>query len=247
MSLLLKVLGGALAGIGKGMVAQAQLDWDQQKADLLYQRQVALENLSNEHAKERIAATGQENRITAKTEAGYRGALAAQDDAREIQKIKFTKDLDLRNDTKLEAFRSKNRLTEDQAHQAKAAQIEAEQAGYKISRFEVASDGRMVAFNEKGDAIKVSQPGQFVPQGQAGGSESLDSLRTGGGTTKPQGQARTAPAGDKASALAALGNTYHQAKKNPDAFRAKYPSMFAPDGSLLPLETLKQRVNEYGG
>lgn len=45
MSLLLKVIGGAMAGIGKGMVAQAELDAQAARDAVLHQREVALRNL----------------------------------------------------------------------------------------------------------------------------------------------------------------------------------------------------------
>lgn len=198
MSLLLKVLGGALAGIGEGMVQQAKLDWEEQKADLLYQRQVALANLEHSQAKERIALGGEETRkntshtakeqrVTNVQEGQIRGALAVADDQRDYAKQVALKGLDYKNDVKLKKLAAQLDLT-------------LEDFRAKVNSGEVTS----IQEDANGNYFAVMRSGQTRDLGKTAPVESdVDPIAARAG--RPQGQQRT------------------QAADEPDAvFRTRY-------------------------
>lgn len=219
MSLLLKVLGGALAGIGKGMVAQAELDAQAARDAVLYQREVALRNLQidaqnkladkqHENRKEEIGLTGEENRKTQSAGALVDDWKAARQTDRQTKAQVQLKQVDFKNDVK------------------------AKQLAAKLGLIQADFEAKL-------------QAGEIV-QDAEGGYHLVDRRSA---ATKPVGvKGPTKDEGDSLASLrgspAATGGATAAPSRPDDSFRTRYanatpataPGLFGPDGKKIPLE-----------
>lgn len=230
MSLLLKVLGGALAGIGKGMVAQAELDAQAARDAVLYQREVALRNLQidaqnkladkqHENRKEEIGLTGEENRKTQSAGALVDDWKAARQTDRQTKAQVQLKQVDFKNDVKAKQLAAKLGLIQ--------ADFEA-----KLQAGEIVQDA------EGGYHLVDRRSAATKPVGVKGPTKDAEDdwtqfrrESTGGGTSK-SGGAATQPR----NAIEAYEN----------ATPETHPRLFRPDGTKIPRNEFMRLWNSGG-
>lgn len=220
MSLLLKVLGGAMAGLGKGMVEQAKLDWETAQKEIMFRREVALKNLGFQQSKvlkdieqgdalERIDRTGEQQRKTQSE-----GTL--QEDWKADRQVKRTtaankelKAVDFQYDVKAKKLAAKLGLIQDDFN----AKLQA---------------GEIVQDADGGYHLVDKRSAKAKPVGVTGPVKSADDglvLPTRSGSTKPQGEQRTQAARPDAAFTTRYAN----------ATPEKAPGLFR-NGQKVPLE-----------
>lgn len=262
------IIGGALSGIGEGLEKQSILNEESRQkteaAELAARRDQALEALrhTNRTAEIQLQGTVDDTKDANHQARGfsYETKTTSQKQGFEQQNIRLKGSID----ANLERLKSSNTITEQAADDARQLQHDLQVAGVTADHWEVTTDGRIVAFNKKGEVLKYSaNADSFVPKSsgsddELGGDGTIAGERgTRSGAApaakpaaqnKPTGQQSPDQGNAKAAALAALGNAYAKASQNPEQYRKQYPGMFDAQGNLLPRATLIQRVNQrYGG
>lgn len=248
------VLGGLLSGVGQGLVSQEETNrqnallalkrqYDVEDRDARIQGAIDLAKTNNEGRKEIVQATGEENRKTENVKL-----------AGDLTKIDFKGKIDFKNDTALEALKHKYNISEATVKAGLDLQKDLAVAGATVDHWETTTDGRLVAFNKKGDRLGQTEvPGTF--QTKKSGSDddeegSISGEQSSRGAPAPAAaKPAAAPAKNnaKADALARLGNIYAAASQDPEKYRSQYPGMFDANGKLLPKEQLIARVNQRYG
>jgi hypothetical protein len=274
----MSLLGRVLQGIGAGLIEQGKEDYETQKTELLYQRELALKQLEFQHDDTRaaqdyqdklseISATGAENRRTDL----FQGIIAERrDEAKDTRNLNHDitmASVNFKNDKTMEAFKQKNRLSEDQWQSFLKAKADAVANGQTVDRAVFSTNGQMQLIMKDGNIVTKGPPGAYNPSGSnadeglgdylnSGGAASGGAV-SGGGISPHSTQQAAAPqqttagvrAGPgKAAALAQVGNAYAFAASNPEQGKQRYPQMFDPSGNLLPKEQIIARVNsQFGG
>lgn len=192
------IVGGALQGVGSGIVAQGQQRAAEDAATAKQRRDIALENLRSQNDQvndARKAEMTHANRI-AETEAEYK--LRDLNDARSTgRKTSSQITIDTaktKNDIVLAKVQTKLKLSADQAIKAQELFNSVTLAGQKVGETRVGADGAMVIYSETGKELTRSTPGQFIPQGSKSEDDSggtIGAARAARGT--PVGQAAPQP------------------------------------------------------
>lgn len=230
MSLLLKVIGGAMAGIGKGMVAQAELDAQAARDAVLYQREVALRNLQidaqnkladKQHGQrlEEIDRTGTQQRLTQRSGAIYDDWKAGRQTDRNTEAQKELKSIDFKNDIKARQLASRLNIIESDFNS-------------KVQAGEIVQDA------EGGYHLVDKRSAAVKPVGVKGPTKDAEDdwtqfrrESTGGGTSK-SGGAATQPR----NAIEAYEN----------ATPETHPRLFRPDGTKIPRNEFMRLWNSEG-
>lgn len=199
-----RALGGLIGGIGKGMeqqtLAQMQLDRD----EVMYRRQVALQNLGHQQGLEdksvdqtnRLAfdSSSTTNKIRATTaELGVRGQLAAADDERTAAR---ERDKDLREFQiwlKKQPIELQNSLTledfKNDREDARAREAQGAEAGRQVAATGVDANGNIVVLKGN-DAIVRTRGIKPVPHADSFFLSGGATVTAGGGGAGPVPAAR---------------------------------------------------------
>jgi hypothetical protein len=179
MSLLEKVL----AGVGDWMIKEGQFQMEKAKADLLFSRELALKQLDYAHDDAKSARDHSErlDEITLQGVIADRKDRAS--DERDLNKAITLKGIDFSNEKQLEAFKHKNRLSEDQFTQALQAGREARARHEELGQIVYTNKGMTVYKKDGtaftfGDVTKAASPDD--------GGDSLSDYRPGGGAAAAQ-------------------------------------------------------------
>jgi hypothetical protein len=193
------ILGGLLAGVGKGM-----------SDDILAQRQTALENLRAGHDASNISL-----------KAGYDDERQDKHDQNDYKKSVALKTLDGTQAVNVEGVRGQNKIAEvktqgqidaglqarhdenerqkaiilanlDQQNTIEAMRVKRQIEGTEVMTTYTNSKGNLVIVGKGGRVITTNIRGE-APKGDQGGG-SLDGLRTGGAAPNPAPAAAPAPA-----------------------------------------------------
>ena len=181
------VLGGALQGIGAGIVAQGKQSAEtaQQEAqgrarlaeqDAMMRREIALENLRNQNT---IARDENKSKLTInEVEAGaraddWKGArqtARTTDSTITVDRAKTQNDITVKqieaaNARTLAKLNSSLNINEKQAEIAAETVAAASRAGFEVGDTQIRNDGALVLLAKTGKIISVSKPGLFTPEG----------------------------------------------------------------------------------
>lgn len=253
------VLGGLLQGAGQAITNNANAAREQALLNLRRQYQIEDRNYAAdqemaktkaeiEGRKELVQETGEQNRKTEAVKSAGDAFLA-----------RLKGSIDLNNDKTIEALKHQYNISEAEVKAGLDLKNQLAEAGQTVDHWDITSDGRMVAFNKKGEVLKYSaNPGSFNPahkpedDGDDGGGTIGGARAARSGTAPaPKKQASPGTANVKAQALAQLGNLVAEIAANPGKkaeYQRRYPAMFDAQGNLLPKDELIARVNQrYGG
>lgn len=261
-----QVIGGALSGLGEGLEKQTISNQEDARQQRL-QEATAAREMALAHLNSTLTDTRDANHQA--REFSYGAQTAKQKQGFEQQNIRLRGTIDLTNDKVIENLKHDHNISEDTIKSALDLKKELAVAGQTVDHWAVTTDGKMVAFDKKGDVLRYSaNPGSFVPSGESKNDsegdvgtidgEAAGRKGIGGSSSSSKPAASTKPTGQspdqtriKADALANLGNVYAQIAANPAAatqYKRQYPGMFDANGNLLPKDVLIERVNQrYGG
>lgn len=240
------ILGGLLAGAGKGLalqheerrqlaLANLKRSWDTEDAAAAARSAEALQRQKHEGQKELLTLGGEIDKEKIETQ----GEVTVKVEAKKSQ---FDIDRDKAkavNEATIEKLKSQLRMKEDAASVRLLSQLESSET----ASVETAEDGTMIIV-KKGGGYEVTPHKLHVKSDSEGGGFSLsgERERRQGGDKAPE-KPKEDNSARRQQALAALANTYHQAKNNPEEFKRRYPGWFNRDGTLKPMEELKATIN----
>ncbi len=164
------IAGGMLQGVGQGLTQAGQITasqrWEQWK---IKQAAVtkeaedarAFKNADALNENSQIRQAERERLNDERTVAGQTQVKTLENQGRiTLEQVEQS------NRVALEGVKHGNNLTEIQAKTAAELNAELSKAGVIVDHYDVTTDGQLVAFNKKGDAIKHSQPGLYNPTRQ---------------------------------------------------------------------------------
>jgi hypothetical protein len=188
----MSLLRNVLAGIGSYLVKEGELNEQAARDDLLFRRQVALEQVKEQYLErasardhterlDEISATAAENRRTAL----YEGVVADRRDsskaARDLQHDITLKKIDFSNSTSLEKLKSKLNMNEAQFTDFLKQKSDAEAAGQKVNRVVFSKNGQLQLVMDNGDIHSKGPSGAYNPSGaDTTGADLGDYLNSGG-------------------------------------------------------------------
>lgn len=169
------IIGGALQGIGSGIVAQGQANAAREaeaaKETAAMRREIALENLRNENAMKRDAAQSGLKKDEATQGADLQDRNAARATQRNTASQITIDKAKTQNDMALAKLRSTLSINEQQAKSASDLANQLAAAGQEVGEFKVAADGTVTAFSKTGKVLgQMGAKGQFVPDHTNGSS-----------------------------------------------------------------------------
>lgn len=212
----LYALGGLLQGAGQAITNDAEQrrqdalealkrEYDVEDRDAKLTAAKDINTANNQTKLDAIKATGAENRSTE----AVKGAV-------DQSNIILKGSIDLSNNKTLDALKHTYNLSEDQAKAAADLQNQLAVLGIKADHYQVTTDGKLVAFNGKGQEISFSaHPNSYVPSG-AGNSDSSDlssllnpdqAKAAGSGAAPAKGKAAAPAAASKPTAPMTSNNT----------------------------------------
>lgn len=274
MGLGLRLLGGALQGVGSGLAIQAQNEVTQR-------REMAMEQLRAKNRQDEMASSADLQDRNAGRAAARGDFYGARDDARQAgyrkeelgiqqsfhrenredgQKHQLTlAEVEQKHRVALESLSHQHRMTQEATAFARQTEQKAREAGQYVDRWEVSKDGSMVGLNAKGEIISQSDPGMFDPYGSrpdegGGGIGSIAAARAARGgvpaaaaptdAKEPQGKGQ-APA--KSSAYVGFSADLARLQREYDKATAQsHPGLFR-NGRKLPFDEAHQRLKQAHG
>jgi len=177
------ILGGALQGIGAGLVQQGQqraaAEAASAQSEAAMRREIALENLRTKNAMTRdqqqsvMRMDEQENagRVSdwqAGRQVGRTTQATIVTDKAKTQNDITLKQLDAQNDRALASLKSSLSVNETQQKIAAEAIADATKNRYEVGETQIRADGALVLYSKSGQVISVSKPGQFTPPAATG-------------------------------------------------------------------------------
>jgi hypothetical protein len=167
------ILGGAMQGIGAGLVKVGEEQAKQDQADVLARRQAALAKFTQDREDGRQATKVAADAKAAEVGHGYKldeqknaGEIANQNDKDHVERETASKigieAVKARNEAALESLKSHYRLNEVQAKAAADLVNQTTMAGIEVGATKIAADGTMYIYNKAGKAIGHSEVGQFA-------------------------------------------------------------------------------------
>ena len=173
------LIGGALQGLGAGIVAQGQSNAEER-------RRIALENMRTKAQAEKDArdaetqiATDARQTANKREETKLQYGMIDENNARQVEretnktiivdknKAGLDKELDAaktKNDAWLKGVDSRYRMSEEAAKQATDLKNELTKMGKEVGHEEVAADGSMFIYSKTGALLGRTKPGVFVPR-----------------------------------------------------------------------------------
>lgn len=180
------ILGGALQGIGAGLVAQGQANAQAAakaaEQDGMMRREIALENLRSANRTKEAETGSALKQNETETQARWQDWGKARDTSRstdstvKIEGVKTGNQIKVEqvkaaNDRALANLQSSNRISEAQAGQAAELSADLARMGKEVGEFKVNAAGQMVAYSKTGQVLRVSQKGMFRdPEDKAEGA-----------------------------------------------------------------------------
>lgn len=165
------IAGGMLQDVGQGMVQAGQITasqrWEQWKIRLAETRKIAdderaFQNADRLNENSQIRQAERERLKDERTITGQTKVKTIENQGRiALEQVEQS------NRIALEGVKHGNNLSEIQAKAAADMNAELTKAGVIVDHYDVTTDGQLVAFNKKGDAIKHSQPGLYNPSRQS--------------------------------------------------------------------------------
>lgn len=190
------ILGGALQGIGAGIVAQGQAAAAQQAetakerremvlAQIQHQNKIAEDNNANQNSMKRDAAQSDLKKSEAVQSADLQDRNAGRATQRNTASQITIDKAKTQNDMALARLRSTLNINEQQAKSASDLSNQLAAAGQEVGEFKVGTDGTVVAFSKTGKVLgKMGSKGQFVADhtnGTTVGSTPFPGAGAGGG------------------------------------------------------------------
>jgi hypothetical protein len=194
----MSLLRNVLAGIGSYLVKEGELNEQAARDDLLFRRQVALEQVKEQYLErasardhterlDEITTTAAENRRTAMVEGVIKSRTDEASDNRDLQKALTLKKVDLANDEKMEKLRASLGIQKSQWDSMLTQAREDHAANSQIDHWAVDNSGALVGYSKGGKKIGRTGEGAF-PVPVPGGSDPFD-----GYLPPTPSSARTAP------------------------------------------------------
>lgn len=168
------ILGGALQGIGAGLVQQGQVNAENARAsatqrfqDYLAQRKTQADDAraTQQHGWDIERDNNQAALRATQAEADAKNT-AVRDGTQQKYAVQM-EGLKASNQAKIEGLKSTLSMTEYERKAALDLANDVSRSGQEIGHTEVAADGRMIIYSKSGEVLRASPPGTFNPRAAA--------------------------------------------------------------------------------